>query len=167
MIHASSFQFSAQVAASGASFHLDGQFSAVDRVHYVLRGSNGPAVEVAFIGRRAFRKDPGTGKWLTVAMPSGGVQSGTSLATDPRLVFSVLLRAESVTRVGPAYHFTLKGQAGRRLNEAANRIDGTATVSGGTIAMLSYQGDDPHHTAVEVTYSEVNSAPPVTAPVPG
>lgn len=159
MASARSFRFSADVTrSSGAPVHLAGEFSAPDHLHQLITTAGQPAVEVAFIGGRGYRKRP-DGRWVEGTAPAGA--TGT---TDPGAAFVVVGDATDQSGSGPVYRFTLTGAPARRLDGAATRVEGMATVAGDTITELSYQGDDPGTTRVTIRYSDIGSSPPVTAP---
>lgn len=163
MLTTRSFRFVVDVSrATGAPIHLVGEFSAPDHIHEVVTGAPQGAVELAFIGAKAYRKRP-DGHWVE----NGAATAGTTAASpagDPRATFAVLADANEVTGSGPAYQFVLTGTSARRIDGAASKIEGSATVSGRTIASLTYQGNDPGATKVAIQYLEVGTAPDVTAP---
>lgn len=159
MASARSFRFSADVTrSSGAPVHLVGEFSAPDHLHQLITAAGQPPVEVVFIGGRGYRKRP-DGHWVEGTAPAGATGP-----TDPGAAFNVVGDATDQSGSGTSYRFTLTGAPARRLDGAATKVEGTATVAGDTITELSYQGDDPGTTKVTVRYSDIGSSPPVTAP---
>ena len=159
MAAARSFRFSADVTRSGgAPVHLAGEFSAPDHLHQLITAAGQPPVEVVFIGNRGYRKRA-DGRWVEGTPPAG-----TSGPSDPGAAFDVVGGAADQSGSGTSYHFTLTGSPARRLDGAATKVEGTATVAGDTITELSYQGDDPGATKVTIRYSDIGSSPPVTAP---
>ena len=158
MAAARSFRFSADVTrSSGAPVHLVGEFSAPDHLHQIITSGGQPPVEVIFIGGRGYRKRP-DGHWVEGTAPGAGAP------TDPGAAFHVVAGSPASSSDGTTYHFTLTGAEARRLDGAAGKVEGTATVAGDTITVLSYQGDDPGATKVSIRYSDIGSSPPVVAP---
>lgn len=159
MASARSFRFSADVTRSGgAPIHLTGEFSAPANLHQIITSGGQPPVEVIFIAGRGYRKRP-DGHWVEGTVP--GAAGGP---TDPGATFNVVAAATTTSGDGTSFRFTLTGTEAHRLDGAATKVEGTATVAGETITALTYQGDDPGATTVSIRYSDIGSTPPVVAP---
>lgn len=159
---APSFGFTAEVTAGDRVVKLVGEFAAPDRIHETITPAGAPSTEVILIGNAAYRLTATPGKWTTPTQRPPAQQG------DPRAAFVALTRATHVTSAGGRYRFEVVGNGAHILaGPKATRVRGTAVVTGGALTELEYQADDPLHTRTHLTYSQVGSAPPVTAPSAG
>jgi hypothetical protein len=151
------YHFTGMVQASGETVTITGEFAAPDRLEETLAAPGAPAIERILIGGQQYQRT-GT-SWQTVTGPA---------ATDPRTTFGALAAATSVTAQPGGYAFTLAGTAAAQLVSGApargTTITGTVQVQSGAITDLAYRSDDASHTSVHFSYSDVGTAPAITAP---
>jgi hypothetical protein len=154
---ASSYRFAGGVSAGGHTITVTGEFSAPDRLHETLTVAGAPPVERVAIGTAAYQRNATT--WQAV--------SGATATGDPRRTFAALAQATAVTVQGSGYRFELVGPAVSSLvtgGSAATTVTGTVTVTNGRITDVVYRSAVASGTTVHFGYSDIGTAPPVTAP---
>lgn len=163
MLVASSYRFSGSVSIGTASTAVAGSFQSPDRLHEVLTPAGRDAVEVVFIGARAYVHDPSSARW---SRATGSASSGQA---DPRTAFAVLDRAEQVTRTATGFRFVLPPAASQDIAHVAPgggalTATGSAVTSAGGIAHLELVIDAPRTIRVSLDYRDVGHGPPVSQP---
>ncbi|HVM64326.1 MAG TPA: hypothetical protein VMU14_05645 [Acidimicrobiales bacterium] len=151
------YHFTGTVRSGGETISITGEFAAPDRLHETLTAAGAPPIERIVIGGRQYQR-AGTA-WQPV--------TGSS-TTDPRATFGALVAATSVSAQPGGYAFTLAGTAATQLVSGApargTTVTGTVEVRAGTITDIAYRSADSSQTSVDFAYSDVGTAPPITAP---
>ncbi len=152
---ASSYRFVGTVEVGGHTISIAGEFGAPDRLHESLSVAGQAPVERIAIGSTAYQRN-GT-IWQRVA--------GAATSGDPRATFAALAQATTVTPQGAGFSFELGGNAAASLVSGSSAtVTGTVTVANGRITDIGYHSAVASGTTVHFAYSEIDAAPPVTAP---
>jgi hypothetical protein len=157
MQNVAGYHFTGTVQAGATTITISGEFAAPDRLYETLAATGGQPVQHIVIGADQYQR-VGTA-WKAVT---------GSAAADPRTTFGALAAATSVSAQPGGYAFTVAGTAAKQLVSGAPAagatITGTVQVQGGTIVGIAYRSDDASRTSVHFAYSQVGTAPPITAP---
>jgi hypothetical protein len=152
---AGSYRFVGTVDVGGHTISIAGEFAAPDRLHESLALAGQAPVERVTIGATAYQRNGTT--WQRVA--------GAATTGDPRGTFAALAQATAVTPQGSGFSFELGGNAaGSLVSGSSATVTGTVTVVNGHITDVGYHSAVASGTTVHFAYSEIDAAPPVTAP---
>ncbi|MFI5282118.1 MAG: hypothetical protein ACHQ0J_03205 [Candidatus Dormibacterales bacterium] len=150
------FHFTAKVVTGSQQTQISGEFGAPNNLHETAQiGSQ--YVELIRVGSRTVVRSAPSAAWTVSTAAS------QSAAGDPRAAFGALGSAGDVTISGSTYTFTLTGAAAASLVQGASKVTGTATLTDGRIATLSYLSTTPP-VSVVLAYSSFNSAATITLP---